>query len=188
MDHFNKPLLILDVDKTLIYATKQPLNRTADFTVFDYHVYRRPHLDTFIERVSKWFDIAIWSSAGNHYVQSIIRNLNLTTDLQFVWSRNEATAKRQLNDFYETGADTEYYYVKRLKKVKRKGYQLERILIVDDSPHKSQLNYGNAIYPKPYLGALEDDELLKLLVYLNSIKDEPNFRTIEKRNWRNSPA
>ena len=103
---------------------------------------------------------------------------------KFIWRRNEATQKKQVDDFYETGNDPEIYYVKSLKKVKRKGYKLNRILIVDDSPPKSQLNYWNAIHPKSYKGDVNDDELLKLIEYLEHIKNEQNFRTIEKRNWR----
>ena len=180
----NKPLVILDVDQTLIFASKVRLNRQHDFEVFDYFVYKRPNLIEFITRLDQSYEIAIWSSAGNDYVNSIIEQLELTIEIQFIWGRNEATQKRQLNDYYETGNDTEYYYVKPLKKVKRKGYDLERILIIDDSPHKSKLNYGNAIYPKPYKGETDDNELLILIDYLESIKDVPNFRTIEKRNWR----
>lgn len=180
----DKPLVIFDVDQTLIYASKKSLNRNPDFEVFNYVVYKRPNLDEFINRLNKSYDIAIWSSAGNDYVNSIINQLDLNIKIQFIWGRNEATQKRQLNDYYETGNDTEYYYVKPLKKVKRNGYNLERILIIDDSPHKFKLNYGNAIYPKPYKGEPEDSELLKLIDYLVSIKDEPNFRKIEKRNWR----
>jgi len=179
----SKPLVILDVDQTLIFATKETLIRPPDFEVFNYVVYKRPNLNEFITRLEKSYEIAIWSSAGNDYVNSIIEQLELNVKIQFIWGRNEATQKRQLNDYYETGNDTEYYYVKPLKKVKRKGYDLERILIIDDSPHKSKLNYGNAIYPKPYKGETEDNELLKLIDYLESIKDEPNFRKIEKRNW-----
>lgn len=179
-----KPLIILDVDQTLIFATKERLNKEPDFIVFDYNVYKRPYLIEFITRLDQSYEIAIWSSAGNDYVNSIIEQLQLHVEFLFIWGRNEATQKRQLNDYYETGNDTEYNYVKPLKKVKRKGYDLERILIVDDSPHKSQLNYGNAIYPKPFKGENDDNELLKLIDYLESIKDEPNFRTIEKRNWR----
>ena len=184
MEKINKPLAILDVDETLIYATKEELTREPDFEVFDYSVYKRPNLNEFVNRLEKSYDIAIWSSADNDYVKSIISQLNLDVEIQFIWGRNEATQKRQLNDYYETGNDTELYYVKSLKKVKRKGYELERILIIDDSPHKSKLNYGNAIYPKSYKGKIEDNELLILIDYLESIKDEPNFRTIEKRNWR----
>jgi len=184
MSKSNKPLAILDVDETLIYATKIKLERKPDFEVFEYNVYKRPHLNDFIQKLSKSYDIAIWSSAGNDYVNSIVNRLNLNIDIKFIWGRNEATQKRLLNDYYETGNDTELYYVKSLKKVKRRGYELDKILIIDDSPHKSKLNYGNAIYPKSYKGALDDNELLKLIEYLESIKDEPSFRTIEKRNWR----
>ena len=179
-----KPLVILDVDQTLIFASKNRLGRRPDFEVYDYAVYKRPNLNEFITRLDKSYEIAVWSSAGNDYVNSIISQLELDVKLQFIWGRNEAIKKRQLNDYYETGNETEYYYVKPLKKVKRKGYELERILIIDDSPYKSKLNYGNAIYPKPYKGESGDNELLKLIDYLESIKDEPNFRTIEKRNWR----
>ena len=184
MVDLSKPLTILDVDETLIYASKKKLEREPDFKVFDYYIYKRPNLDKFINKLSNSFNIAIWSSAGNYYVNSIIEKLNITVELKFIWGRNEATQKRQLNDYYETGNDTEYYYVKSLKNVKRKGYELERILIIDDSPHKSKLNFGNAIYPKSYKGDANDDELLKLIKYLETIKGEPNFRSIEKRNWR----
>ena len=61
---------------------------------------------------------------------------------------------------------------------------LDRVLIVDDSPHKSKLNYGNAIYPISFEGNQDDDELNILAKYLYSIKDGRNFRRIEKRNWR----
>ncbi len=178
-----KPLAILDVDETLIYATKEKLLREPDFEIFDYKVYKRPNLNDFVNRLEKSYDIAIWSSAGNDYVNSIMNLLNLDVKIKFIWGRNEAIQRRQLNDYYETGNDTELYYVKPLKKVKRKGYELERILIIDDSPNKSKLNYGNAIYPKSYKGEMTDSELLKLIEYLESIKDEPNFRKIEKRNW-----
>jgi RNA polymerase II subunit A small phosphatase-like protein len=56
---------------------------------------------------------------------------------------------------------------------------------VDDSPHKSKDNFGNAIYPKPFLGDSDDDELPKLAQYLLTLKDKSNVRRIEKRFWRN---
>lgn len=47
------------------------------------------------------------------------------------------------------------------------------------------LNYGNAIYPKSFEGERDDTELVKLAKYLYKIKDCPNYRKLEKRNWRN---
>ena len=43
-------------------------------------------------------------------------------------------------------------YLKPLKKVKRMGWRLERMLIVDDTPEKCLRNYGNAIHPLPFEG------------------------------------
>jgi hypothetical protein len=42
-----KILLILDLDETLIHASEEQLDREADFRVFGYHVYIRPHLEPF---------------------------------------------------------------------------------------------------------------------------------------------
>jgi len=69
--------------------------------------------------------------------------------------------------------------------VKRKGYHINRILIVDDSPHKSKDNFGNAIYPSAFTGDMADKELRLLAKYLKSLKDEENIRRIEKRGWQN---
>jgi RNA polymerase II subunit A small phosphatase-like protein len=55
-----------------------------------------------------------------------------------------------------------YEYTKKLHKLKRKGYKLEQILIVDDTPAKPAFNYGNAIYIKPFTGSPTDSELLNL--------------------------
>ena len=71
-----------------------------------------------------------------------------------------------------------------MKKLKRKGFQLERILIVDDTPHKSTDNFGNAIYPKEFKGESTDNELKLLAQYLKTLKDKENVRRLEKRNWR----
>ena len=43
----------------------------------------------------------------------------------------------------------EEYYVKDLKKIERQGYDLDRVLIVEDTPSKVGRNYGNAIYVTP---------------------------------------
>jgi RNA polymerase II subunit A small phosphatase-like protein len=74
--------------------------------------------------------------------------------------------------------------VKPLTKVRRAGWKLERVLIVDDTPEKCIRNYGNAVYPRPWTGAEDDIELQLLTSYLATIKDEPNVRRIEKRRWR----
>lgn len=83
------------------------------------------------------------------------------------------------------GETLETVYIKDLKKVKRLGYSLERILFIDDTPGKMARNYGNAVYVTPFEGDEQDDELERLADYLSTIRNEPNFRWLEKRGWRN---
>ncbi|WP_223241393.1 HAD family hydrolase [Flammeovirga sp. EKP202] len=154
-----------------------------------YFVYIRPFLEEFINKVKNDYRLAVWSSAGDDYVNEIVSQLKiLDNQLEFVWARSKCKRKYvpQMDEdgYYDTDPKSHYYFVKPLKKVKRKGYSLERILILDDTFRKSEENYGNAIYPTPYLGQEKDNELQKVALYLKKIKDVENFRSIEKRDWR----
>lgn len=181
-------LLILDLDETLIHASEKELGRPADFQVFYYHVYKRPFLESFLRGCHEHFELAIWSSAADDYVQAIVKQIiPEEIRLAFVWGRSRCTYCFDHLSFESSPENyfSHYHYVKVLKKVKKRGYSLERTLIIDDTPTKSRRNYGNAIYPKEYTGEPEDNELRKLLAYLTELKDARNVRAIEKRNWKN---
>ncbi|PIE50517.1 MAG: phosphoprotein phosphatase [Flavobacteriales bacterium] len=171
-------LLILDLDETLIHATENKLNIEEDFKYANYYVYKRPLLKDFLIEMSKYFKLAIWSSADDKYVNDIVERIKpIEVEFEFIFGKSRCTVKRD----YELD---QYVNLKRLKKLKRKGFQLERILIVDDSPEKTQQNFGNAIYISAYEGNLEDTELKHLSEFLINLKDVKNVRTIEKRRWR----
>ena len=175
-----KALLIFDVDETLLHATEEILDYPPDFQLFHYHVYKRPGLHAFLGSVSNNYRISIWSSASEDYVEQCIKNVGvLPFRFEFVWSRSRCTRKMDWDAHEEQ-------YIKDLKKVKRRGYSLERTLIVDDSRHKVSRQYGNAVYIKPFEGQREDRELGYLLEYLQRIKDVENFRSLEKRDWRST--
>ncbi|WP_212744940.1 NIF family HAD-type phosphatase [Hymenobacter jeollabukensis] len=188
-DSPNQILLILDLDETLVHARSTPLpDRPADFELFDYHIYLRPHLAAFLREVNRHFKLAVWSSASDDYVTEITRRIfPPDASLEFVWGRSRCTYCFNHAAFEETGYTdyhSHYDYVKVLKKLKRHGYRLERVLIVDDTPHKAKRNFGNAIYPTEYTGQLHDNELPQLLAYLLTLKDAANVRQLEKRGWR----
>ena len=83
---------------------------------------------------------------------------------------------------YELGI---YIDIKPLSKIKDK-ISLDRVLIIDDKPETARSNYGNLIKTKAFKGDDNDTELLKLVSYLEKIKNEPDFRRIEKRGWSQS--
>jgi len=182
----NKILLILDLDETLIHATKEDIGYSPDFMVFDYNVYKRPYVTDFLSNLSQDFYLALWSTASENYIDRMISEIApLGFKFEFVWGQTKATYKRVINvDQYNYEDFSEFQYIKRLKKVKSLGFRLEKTLMVDDTPHKVRENYGNAIYIKEFKGNLNDNELFYLEKYLKSIKDLENVRIVEKRNWR----
>ncbi len=175
-----KPLLILDLDETLIYSSlkKLPDSEHLQYILWNnYYIHKRPFLQKFLVEINGYYNLAVWTSAGDEYAEQIIDFIGgQNLKLEFLWTRKKCTLKRDL----ETG---NYYFLKNLKKVFKLGYCKEKVLIVDDTPDNLNQQYGNYIRMQPFQGDKNDRELFKLLNYLKSIVNEENFRIIEKRGW-----
>ncbi|MGF1486145.1 MAG: NIF family HAD-type phosphatase [Prochloraceae cyanobacterium] len=171
-------LLILDLDETLIHSTEKELARPRDLRIDEYNVYKRPNVDDFMVNCAEIFDLAVWTAASRDYAKEIIELIiPKSIELKFIFTGDRCT-RRYDYDLMEA------YYIKPLKKVKRRGYSLEKVLIIDDSPENFEKNYGNGIQVKRYFGEKEDNELILLLKYLKQIATVENVRTIDKRGWR----
>ena len=181
-------LLVLDLDETLIHASEDPLHRVADHIVYGYHVYRRPHLDAFLASCFEHYSVGICSSASDEYVEAVAKLIVPDPGrLEFIWGRSKASfsrVRRDDDDYTFFDPWNHRHYLKPLAKLKRFGWTLDQMLIVDDTPEKCVRNYGNAIYPREYDGREDDDELLLLAHYLERLKDAANLRKLEKRHWR----
>lgn len=173
-----RPLLILDLDETLLFGTRIPLDRSPDLEVHPYLIYRRPHLGEFIATLRREYRLAVWTSATFSYAAPIVVAFfpaDLT--LEFFWCRDRCTWCRDPENQKE-------YWLKNLKKVARLGHDLDRTLFVDDKAVGLRRNYGNHVGILPYGGAIVDDELPRLARFLVRISASPNLRAIEKRLWR----
>jgi RNA polymerase II subunit A small phosphatase-like protein len=176
------PLLILDLDETLIFGTRTPLSHPPDLEHGGWCIYHRPHLAEFIEQVRTAIELAVWTSATESYADLVVGTA-FPPDLPFafVWSRARCTWRHHP----ET---REEYWLKNLRKVERLGYDLDRVLMVDDEAVKLERNYGNHIPIAPFTGASDDSKLPLLARYLLSVSTRPNLRAIEKRRWRSDPG
>ena len=173
-----KPLLVLDLDETLIRSVADEGDRECDFELFVYKVNIRPGVAEFLEKVQQWYELAVWSSASPEYVTAVVCRLFAAPErLKFTWSGRRCTMKFSADEYH-------WFPVKTLKKITRHGFRLERTLIVDDTPSTAIRNYGNLIRVRPFFGDQSDRELSLLAAYLYSIRDIPNFRALEKRLWR----
>lgn len=175
-------LLVLDLDETLVHATEASLAHEPNFTLAQYHVYCRPHLDVFLRFAHEHFDVGVWTSSTPAYADGICSTIFANhRPPTFVWASDRCTLKRDVELDHWSKA-------KHLAKLKRHGYRLERVLAIDDSPEKHRRNYGNLIRVNPYHGEQFDDELLHLMNYLTGLRDATNVREIEKRHWRGNAS
>jgi len=174
----DKPLLIVDLDETLIFASEQRMERDPDFICGLYSIYCRPYLNEFFQEIVTAFRFGVWTSATEDYMECVVNNI-IPKEIkpEFIFGRQRCT---QVFD-PDTG---EMKWIKNLKKIKNKGYSLDRVIVVDDTVSKLERNYGNLIEVSPWFGSEEDGELKKLSIYLNKISNVSSFRKIEKRFWR----
>lgn len=174
-----KKLLVLDLDETLIHASDNKLEHVESFRVASYFVHKRPHLDWFLTEMLKVYDVGVWTASGEVYAEIVTKELFDVGDLEFVWASKRCTLARSL----QTG---EYDVIKNLRKLKKKGYVMEDIIIVDDTASKHTRNYGNLVLVKEFTGDQTDDELLALAEYLIQLSTVQNVRAVEKRNWKSN--
>jgi RNA polymerase II subunit A small phosphatase-like protein len=174
-----RPLLVLDLDETLLHATETRLTIAPHHhEVGPYFLYLRPGLAAFLEQIALAYRLAVWTSSSPSYARKVCALI--FTDpgrLEFMWASDRCTPIRDV----ETDI---WFNAKRLRKLKRRGYDLVRVLVVDDSPEKHTRNYGNLVQVAPFTGDPADDELFQLGLYLSELAVEPNFRRIDKREWR----
>ncbi|MDY6786270.1 MAG: HAD family hydrolase [Cyanobacteriota bacterium] len=173
----DEPLVIFDLDETLIYASEYPMESFGYWRWEEYWIYPRPYLTEMLHEISQYYKIAIWTSSGSDYAKAVVgKYIEPHISLEFVWSQLRCTIRydRELQ---------EHYALKNLKKVFRKGYDKRRVLMVDDTPQKVRLQYGNYIRVSPFMGNSGDLELKGLSQYLLDLKDEVDFRILEKRGW-----
>jgi len=174
------PLLILDLDETLIFSTRTELSRAPDFVCEPYLVYKRPFVQEFLAAVAQCYLLAVWTSSTDDYAACIVSELFGGMCLEFVWCRDRCTRRFDVEM-------QERYWLKNLKKLKRAGYDLERVLFVDNSAQALERNLGNLVLVPDFEGDPADRVLERLARYLADLSREPRFRGIDKRGWDAGP-
>lgn len=185
-------LLILDLDECLFHSVHKTQigEMSYDFYKgsFDilngmYRTMFRPSLHIFLKYAFSNFNVGIWTAAGEDYATEIVDKMGIDkSKLMFFYTERNCTPKYEYGDGWGMG---HVAYYKNISKLKKKGYDMNQVLMVDDKPQYID-SYGNVIRIKPFYGDTNDQELLKLMKYLDTIKDEPNYRSIEKRGWDNN--
>jgi TFIIF-interacting CTD phosphatase-like protein len=179
-------LLILDLDECLIHSQHKNDKMSDDFikNSFDvlggmYRTMKRPYLDEFLDFGFENFSVAVWTAASGDYATEVINNIGIVGKLKFLYSEKNCTPKYDYGDGWGMG---HIVYHKNISKLTKRGWNMNNVLMVDDKPEYID-SYGNVIKIEPFEGDLKDSQLLKLIKYLDKIKDKDNFRSFDKRGW-----
>lgn len=180
MNLLPKPLLVLDLDETLIHCKSTPF-REAQHSNNQGFVCVRDGLDEFLNKVNEHYDMMVWSNSGPEYVHTMLA-LIWPEDITLVDIFTSAESSRKIKE------GLGFPFFKDVKTILKKhpGYSKNRILALDDKPEVWSRNYGNLVSVSPFHGQ-PDTELEKAAHYLSCIRDVPDLRALEKRYWKNKP-
>lgn len=177
-----KKILVLDLDETLIHSHHDGLVRPTvkpgtppDFILrveidrhpVRFYVYKRPHVDYFLNVVSQWYDLVVFTASMEIYGAAVADKLdNSRGILNRRYYRQHCTL--------DIGS-----YTKDLSAICA---DLSKIFILDNSPGAYKGYPDNAIPIKSWFSDPSDTALLNLLPFLDSLRFCGDVRSVLGRN------
>lgn len=188
----DKLTVVLDIDETLIHSSGSIQDENRDFFCMGYDVYKRPHLDTFLNFVFNNHKVGFFTSAELDYANIILNNI-LTEEQKeqtlFIHDREfcDIVVEEIYSIYNHGGANFKVY--KNLKKVfRRSGVNKHKTIAIDDKPYSFAGSYSNCIPIKPFFPLKKsfegDVELLKMIDYINFLSHQESVRDFDHRLWR----
>jgi RNA polymerase II subunit A small phosphatase-like protein len=161
----HKKTLILDLDETLVHSSFTPFEKNdiileVDFegVIYKIYVLVRPFAKEFLNNVSKYFEVVIFTASIPKYASPLLNILD-----------NEKTIKHRL--YREECTFINGLYIKDLKRLNR---PMKDLIMVDNSPLAYAFNSENGLPIKTWYDDRNDTELKKilpLLIFLSNVKD-----------------
>ena len=165
-----KKILILDLDETLVHSSFKPFSKKSDYMITInsrdktkiVYVLKRPYAQEFLEEMSKFFEIIIFTASISIYASPLI---NLLDQKKIVSSK----LYRQHCTFFNG------VYVKDLRKL---GKELKNMIIIDNNPLSYLFNKNNGLPILSWYDNVNDYELIKLIPFLKYLSKVEDVRKI----------
>ncbi|KAK3942248.1 NLI interacting factor-like phosphatase-domain-containing protein [Diplogelasinospora grovesii] len=177
--------LILDLDETLIHSMSKGGRMSTGHMVevrlattyvgvggqasigpqhpILYYVHKRPHCDDFLRRVSKWFNLVVFTASVQEYADPVIDWLE--SDRKYFSARYY----RQHCTFRH-GA-----FIKDLSSVEP---DLSKVMILDNSPLSYMFHQDNAIPIQGWISDPTDNDLMYLIPFLEGLQYVSDVRAL----------
>ncbi|KAK3307905.1 NLI interacting factor-like phosphatase-domain-containing protein [Chaetomium strumarium] len=177
--------LILDLDETLIHSMSKGTRMSSGHMVevrlnttytgvggqatigpqhpILYYVHKRPHCDEFLRRVSKWYNLVVFTASVQEYADPVIDFLE--TERKYFSARYY----RQHCTFRH-GA-----FIKDLSSVEP---DLSKVMILDNSPLSYMFHQDNAIPIQGWISDPTDSDLMYLIPLLEGLQYVSDVRAL----------
>jgi len=172
-----KPIsLVLDLDETLVHCTVEACDNAdltfpVEFHGMSYQVYvrLRPHLTEFLEKVSKNFEVIVFTASQQVYADALLNLID--PDHKYIKHRM----------FRDSCLSVEGNFLKDLNVL---GRDLKKSVLVDNSPHAFGYQVDNGIPIESWFDDPKDTELLKLERFLDTLHGEDDVRAIVRSTFQ----
>lgn len=168
--------LVLDLDETLVHSSLDAVVQ-PDFTFLVHfnnqehlvRVKQRPHLMTFMERCAELFEVVVFTASQKVYAEKLLSIVDPDRKL----------VKHKI--YRDSCVIVDGNYLKDLSIL---GRDLRHTLIVDNSPQAFGFQVENGIPIESWYDDENDQELLKLLPFLESLVDAEDVRPLIEQKYR----
>ena len=168
----HKKTLILDLDETLVHSALKPFSIKSDLVLsipFEdktqtVHVLKRPNVDKFLEKVSKLYEVVIFTAGIQNYASPLLNKLDPNHYISYRLYREHCTQCNKL-------------YIKDLNLI---GRELKDTIIIDNNPISYAFNKDNGIPILTWMTNQNDDELMKMIPLLEMLSTVEDVREIIK--------
>lgn len=177
----NKITLLFDLDETFVHCdlkevTKSFDKRTRIIITNGYNqksiatLNARPYVHSFLERLSPYFEIGVFTAAVDSYAQQVVRYLDPERKyIKLVLSRNDCV------EVYPN------IFVKDLRIIKNR--PLEKLFLIDNCAYSYGFQLSNGIPIVPYHEGRTDAELRYLESYLHTLRKQEDPLRFNKETF-----
>ena len=165
-----KKTLILDLDETLVHSAFKSFYSKEDIVFnmqFDgkqhtIHVLKRPYVDEFLDKMSKLYEIVIFTASISDYANPLLNKLDPRRRICHRLFREHCTSSGNL-------------FIKDLRKV---GRDLKDTIIIDNNPISYLYNKDNGIPIITWHSSQSDNELIKMIPLLEFLSKVDDVRIV----------
>ena len=164
IENNSKKTLILDLDETLVHSSFSPLYFDGElikpdifFTILyenkthDVYVLKRPYIKEFITKMSKIYNIYIFTASIKEYANPLLLKLD----------ENKLISKKLFRENCTLSKDNKY-----IKDLNILNEDLRNVILIDNNPNSYRYNKCNGIPIRTWHYDKTDKELIKIIPFL----------------------